>query len=150
MELNDFEKTIAFALEKEKEAVEFYTHCASKTERSGMKDAFIEMAEEEKKHVRMLENFSPEKISSLRLHDVPNLKISDYVVDMEFDPAMGYRELLILAMKREESAHALYTQFANEGGDPGVVKLFQILAQEELRHKNRLEKEYDDMLSQWN
>ena len=150
MESTDFEKTIKFALEKEKEAVEFYAYCAEKTTRSGMKKAFQEMAEEEMKHVRMLENFSPERITTLRLQDVPNLKVSDYIVDTEFDPGMGYKELLILAMKREESAHALYSQLAHEDGDPSIVKLFEVLAQEELKHKNKLEKEYDDMLSQGN
>jgi len=47
-------------------------------------------------------------------------------------------------MKREEKAHDLYTELAAKGRDPHVVKLFQMLAQEELKHKNRIEKEYDE------
>jgi len=150
MEIDDFKKTVQFALEKEKEAVEFYKRCSELTTRSGMQNAFLEMAEEEQKHVRMLENFKPEHVEKVKLKEIADLKISDYLVDMEFDPGMSYKDLLILAMKREEKAHALYTGLAQEGGDPAVVKLFQILAQEEQKHKLRLEKEYDEIALMWN
>ena len=150
MEPNIFKETIQFALEKEKEAVAFYTHCSTLAKHDAMKRAFLEMAGEEKSHVRMLENFKPEHVERVALKTIPNLKISDYLVDTEFRSDMNYKELLILAMKREESAYALYSHFAQEGGDPGIVKLFQILAQEELKHKNRLEKEYDDHVLQQN
>ena len=53
MEINNLKEVIAFALEKEKEAVEFYKTCSDQSTRSGMKQAFMEMADEEKKHVRM-------------------------------------------------------------------------------------------------
>jgi len=63
---------------------------------------------------------------------------------------MSYKDLLTLAMKREESSHALYTDLIRQGDDPSVQKLFQVLAQEELKHKLKLEKEYDDLLSHEN
>ncbi|MFH1940482.1 MAG: ferritin family protein [bacterium] len=146
MELNDFKKTIRFALEKEIEAVDFYQKCSELTTRSGMKNAFLEMSEEEKNHVRMLENFKPEHVEKVELKDIPNLKIGDYLVEMEFSPDMSYQDLLILAMKREEKAHSLYLELAQKSRNASVVKLFQILAQEELKHKHRLEREYDDVV----
>lgn len=146
MELTDLKEVINFALDKEQEAVDFYTRCSNLSTRSSMKDAFLEMAEEEKKHVRMLENFKPEQVEKIKLKDIPDLKISDYLVDMEFDPEMSYQDLLILAMKREEASIKLYTEFTQENFDPALIKLFQILSQEELRHKNRLQKEYDDVI----
>ena len=150
MEIDKFKETIRFALEKEKEAVDFYQECSRITKRAEMKDVFVEMADEEKKHVRMLENFKPEHVEKIKLKEIPDLKISDYLVDVQFDPSMSYRDLLILAMKREEKSNKLYTELSHEGGDPSVVKLFQILAQEELKHKNRIQKEYDDMMLQGN
>ncbi len=59
---------------------------------------------------------------------------------------MKYQDLLILAMKREDAAYALYNNLATQSSDESIVKLFQILAQEELKHKNRLEKEYDEVV----
>ena len=150
MEIDKLKETIRFALEKEKEAVDFYKECSRITERAEMKDVFMEMVDEEKKHVRMLENFKPEHVEKIKLKEIPDLKISDYLVDVQFDPSMSYRDLLILAMKREEKSNKLYTELAREDGDPSIVKLFQILAQEELKHKNRIQKEYDDMMLQGN
>jgi len=146
MTREEFKKTIQFALEKENEAVDFYEQCSGLTTRSGMKEAFKEMADEERKHVRMLENIKPASIQKMSIQEIPNLKISDYLVDMKFTPGMSYRDLLILAMKREEKSVALYTSLKEKGGDPNIVKLFQILAQEELKHKNRLEREFDDAM----
>ena len=146
MDQQSFQEMVQFALEKEKEAVEFYNECADTSTRPGMKQAFQEMAKEEEHHVKMLENFTPKKVESLRIKDMPNLKISDYLVDMEFTPNMKYQDLLILAMKREDAANALYNNLSTQSSDESIVKLFQILAQEELMHKNRLEKEYDEVV----
>lgn len=146
MDQQSFQDVVQFALEKEKEAVVFYNECAETSIRPGMKQAFLEMANEEEHHVRMLENFTPKKVESLRIKDMPNLKIADYLVDMEYTPDMKYQDLLILAMKRESSSYSLYDNLSAQSSDESVVKLFQILAQEELKHKNRLEKEYDEFI----
>jgi rubrerythrin len=150
MKSDQLKDTIAFALDKEKEAVEFYKTCSEQSTRSGMRQAFLEMAAEEKKHVQMLENFRPQNIKDVRIKEIPNLKISDYLVDMEFTSEMSYQDLLILAMKREESAYKMYSRMVVKGTDPSVEKLFRFMAQEELKHKNRLEKEYDDFVLQEN
>jgi rubrerythrin len=144
VELSAFEEVIHFALEREKEAVKFYEDCSNISKRAGMKQAFLEMANEERKHVRLLENFKPGHIEKVVIRNIPNLKVSDYMVDIPFSEDMGYQDLLILAMKKEESAYNLYTSLAATKDDPDLQKLFQMLAQEELKHKNRLEKEYDD------
>ncbi len=146
MELNEFKAVVEFALEREKEAVEFYQECAGLARYNAMKEAFLEMAEEEKKHVRMLENFKPGQVETMRLKKIPNLKIADYIVATEFDPSMSYKEVLELAMQREDSAYRLYTSLSADTDDPSITKLFQILAQEELKHKNRFEQEYDDVV----
>ena len=146
MKINELEEIIQFALEKEEEAVSFYHQCSELTAQSNMKEAFIEMAEEEEKHVQMLQKFKPEKVQAVVIKNIPNLKISDYIVDMKFDPKMGYKDLLILAMKREEKSVELYSELATKGKQAELVKLFQFLAQEELKHKFRLEKEYDEVV----
>jgi len=146
MDIQEFKKVVEFALEKEREAVEFYKKCSEITDRSNMKEVFLEMAEEEKKHVKMIEHFKPEHVDRVKLGNIPNLKISDYLVDMEFSPDMNYQQLLILAMKREEKSKQLYDTLAENSSDEKIVTLFKMLAQEELRHKNRIEKEYDDIV----
>ena len=47
-------------------------------------------------------------------------------------------------MKREEKAQQLYSDMGTRTGDPEIKKLFAMLAQEEAKHKLRLETEYDE------
>lgn len=150
MDNNEFKKLIEFAIEKEEEAAAFYRDCSKRASRKEMQETFIRMAEEEEGHKLKIERFNRDTIESGELKQVPNLKISDYLSDMEFRPGMNYAELLVLAMKREEKSHALYSGLAEQTDDLSIKKLFQILAQEELKHKLRLEKEYDDEVQKEN
>ena len=56
MTFDSFEDLIEFAIEKEKEASDFYADLAQETSFSGVKEALLEMSQEEKKHQTMLEN----------------------------------------------------------------------------------------------
>ena len=139
-----FQEIINFALDNEKEAVSFYQTCSQKVSRQEMKEAFMQMAQEEQEHIRKLNNFDPDRIEESELHKIPNLRIGEYMVDMEFRPNMGYAELLVLAIKKEEKAYNLYSLLAKQAPNHSVMNLFNLLAQEELKHKLRLEKEYDE------
>ncbi len=144
MENNALDKFLDFACEKEEEAAHFYITCADLTDRIQMKNVFLEMAEEEKKHAEMIKNLDSVNIESLNIKEVQDLKIGDYLVEEEFRKDMTYQELLILAIKREEKAFKMYMELS-ERGDSQMKKLFLFLANEESRHKNRLELEYDDV-----
>jgi len=146
----EFKKLIQFAMDKEEEAAAFYRDCSERASHKEMKETFIRMAGEEEGHKSKIERFNRENIETGALKKIPNLKISDYLLDMTFRPNMNYAELLVLAMKREEKAHTMYTDLAGQVDDPSVSKLFQTLAQEELKHKLRLETEYDDEVQKEN
>ena len=53
---------------------------------------------------------------------------------------MSHRDL----WKREKSAFKMYSDIAEGTDSPEIKKLFQVLAQEEARHKLKLEIEYED------
>jgi rubrerythrin len=62
---------------------------------------------------------------------------------------MAYNELLMLAMKREEKALALYNKLLREAADTeDSKKLFKMLCQEEAKHKLSLETMYDDYMAE--
>jgi len=144
MKLDSFHEIVEFAHQREEEAVEFYLQCSEIIERPAIKKELFAFAEEEKKHVRMLENLHMDDITEQQIDIVYNLKIADYLVDEVFTPDMKYQDILVLAMKRETASYNLYNQFATNSSDAKITKLFQVLAQEELKHKNYFEKEYDD------
>ena len=146
MNFESFEEIISFAIENEKEAAAFYTECATKEPFASMKEALLEFAEEEKKHQAMLENIGKNKelIENYKLTWIPDMKRSDYMVEMEYEEGMHYTDILRLAMKREESALRMYNELQKKTDDPENIKLFKILCQEEAKHKLKLETLYDD------
>jgi len=138
------EEIINFAVDKEREAIAFYEDLAKKVENPVMKDAVLSMADEERKHERMLRNLTPKKIQFVRETSLQDLKISDYLVDVTPTPDMSYQELLIVAVKREEKSFALYSDLEQRASDEATRKVFTLLKGEELKHKSRLEKEYEE------
>ena len=82
------------------------------------------------------------------IETIPDLKRSDYLVDIEYEPGMPYSDILRLAMKREENALKFYNDFSEKTGTPDHKRLFQVLAQEESKHKLKLETLLDDYLAE--
>ena len=78
---------------------------------------------------------------------ITDIKRSDYVVDLEYQPGMPYNEILLMAMKREEKALKLYNEFLAQADTEDGKKIFKILCQEEAKHKLALETLYDDYMA---
>jgi len=145
-----FKEIVDFAIEKEQEAVDAYTAASEMVKRSNVKAMLLDLARQEEGHRRKLEGIEPGKVEATHIASVPDLKIADYTDNVEITPGMDYQDVLIVAMKREEKAHNLYAALASNTSDEGLKKLFELLAQEEARHKLALEKEYDDHVLSWN
>jgi rubrerythrin len=145
MDLTKYEEIIKFAIDKEIEAFTFYTTASQVAKYSGARELFVDFAKEEKKHRELLEGITTEKIAELKLEKpVPNLKISDYMVDLEFKPDLSYADILRLAMKKEERSLKLYTDLKENAAGQEIGKLFDYLAQQESKHKYYLETKYDE------
>ncbi|HNX99095.1 MAG TPA: ferritin family protein, partial [Candidatus Aminicenantes bacterium] len=70
-------------------------------------------------------------------------RIVDYLVDLVPTPGMDYQEALIIAMKREKASFRLYNDLSQLATDESLKATFLALAQEEAKHKLRLETEYE-------
>ena len=150
MNFNSVDEIIAYAIEKEKEAVDFYTEISENESLQGVRKTFEDFANEEKKHVKMLEDLgsNKEKIAEYEFKWIPDMKRSDYMVDITYEKGMHYTEILRLAMKREEKSLQLYNELASKADKSEFVNLFKILSQEEAKHKNILETIYDDFMAE--
>jgi rubrerythrin len=152
MHFEDLEAIVDFAIEKEREAAEFYDNISKNEEDfSGSKKMFAEFAIEEQKHEKILQEFKVKGIAK-SLEDykfkwITDIKRSDYLVDLEYEDDMPYNEILLLAMKREEKDLKLYNQFLEQDDTEEAKKLFKVLCQEEAKHKLALETIYDDYMA---
>lgn len=150
MTFESFEQLIEFAIEKEKEAADFYTDLAQQTSFSGVKEALMEMSKEEKKHQNILENLGSNKalIEDYKFKWIPDMKRSDYMVDLKYEDGMSYTDILRLAMKREEQALKMYNELQTKTDNAENIQLLKVLCQEEAKHKLFLEGLYDDYMAE--
>lgn len=152
MDFKNLEALIRFAIEKEKEAAEFYESNSESETMSGKKQMLQEFAAEERKHQQMLEDYLAtgvaRKLDEYRFEWISDIKRSDYVDAVDYQSGMAYNELLLLAMKREEAALKLYNQLLEKAEDEDAKRLFKMLCQEEAKHKLALETMYDDYMAE--
>jgi len=152
MEFENLAAILDFAIQKEIEAAEFYTDISKEEAFSGAGEMFEEFAQEERKHQQMLEDFKTRGFSAsmedYKFKWITDIKRSNYVVDLEYRRGMGYNEILLLAMKREEKALLLYNDFLEKSDSEESRTLFKVLCQEEAKHKLALETLYDDYMAQ--
>jgi rubrerythrin len=144
MDQKKFEKIIQFAIKRESESMDFYDRASRLVKHSGTKDLFLDFMKQEEGHKKKLEAVRVGKIELGKIEKIPNLKISDYMVEAELKPDVSYGDILRIAMKREERSVKLYTDLNEKNLDETLKSLFTFLIQEESKHKYHIERLYDD------
>ncbi len=129
-------KALDFAIAKEKEAEAFYKEWSQKANDPAVQGLFAELAGVEHGHMEMLSRITPEEMAATGDSAVDELNLSELLINVEASPNLNLQESMILAMKREQGAVALYSRLAELNGE--ARSLFEALAKEEGRHKAKL------------
>ncbi len=146
-DFKDINDILDFAIAREQGAFDFYTRLSQNASNYEMSRIFVEFAKEEMGHKAFLMKIKEEGIIEVEKETVQDMKIADYMVREEKpEEELTYPEALKLAMWREKAAHDLYKKLASVVNDEKYKRLFETLATEELKHKSRFEKEYDDFV----
>ena len=132
--MQSVEEVLDFAISREQQAVDFYTRLSSIAPGKQLQELMLGYAREEQRHKDKL--LAVKADGSLdNEHKRPlDLKMADYLVDVEETPEMTYQDALIIAMKREQVAFKLYTDMAEKIDNPELKSLFESLAREEASH----------------
>jgi len=144
MDEKKFRRVIEFAIEKEIGTYDLYTMCGEIAKYSGGKELFEELAKEEEGHRKLLEELQVERVAQTELEPIPDLRISDYLIDVECKPDSSYADILRLVMKNEEHSVRFYNDLKESSRDEDLKRLFDFMAHEEARHKLKFEKIYDE------
>jgi len=137
------------AINQEQEAADFYTRLSSQVTHESTRESLAGFAEEELRHKAKLIAIKDTGASKLvSRQSVPDLKVSDYVVDVDTTGEIGYEDALVVAMKMEKKAYQLYTDMAAMAEDDGIRESLLALANEEARHKLHFEVKYDDSIKE--
>ncbi len=136
---------VDFAIAEERKAYELYEKTAKKAgENNPVTPLLLQMAKMERGHEAKLNSFKNGVVPSLGTKEVEDLKIGDYLVDVEITEESSIQDVMIFSIKSEMKAYELYTNLSKLYEKPEEKALFENLAAEESGHKNDLEKAYDD------
>jgi ferritin-like protein len=117
------------------------------------KQLLKELATQEKGHKNKLqqalgggvcETFSCATIEEFEGHD-----LSRYLIDIPLESGSTSQDILIVAIKREETAHDFYRSLSELTTSTDHRTVFETLAKEEKTHKERLESIYDEQIQPW-
>lgn len=133
-----------FAVEREQEAVDFYLDLAGRTHNAALKKTLTAFAGVERGHKEKLLLAKTNDAVLSGGGDVTDMKIGDYLVEVQPGPDMTFQDALVVAIKREKAAMELYSDLVRVVSDPGLKELFTKLAREEGTHKLSFETSYEE------
>jgi len=142
--MNTVEEVLDYAIGQEEQAAAFYADLAERAQKAGMRHILLEFSREEQRHKERLLAVKEGEHALTPEQQVVDLKLSDYLVEVDAAPDISYQDALIVAMKRERAAFNLYSDMAEKVQDSELKTVFVGLAKEEAKHKLFFESEYDE------
>lgn len=144
----NWKNIIKAAIAVEEQSIALYSMALENAKYPSSKVFLKQLVAEEKSHKSKLQAIMDDenKISELGFHSGPvqDLKIVDIMEDSPLSPTADYEAILVYAAKREKTSYDYYRTLALGLKGKQIGEIFSKLAQEELSHKNKLEKEYDE------
>ncbi|NQV15401.1 hypothetical protein HQ531_08080 [bacterium] len=138
----DMDDIIQMCVHQEQQAIDLYTLAKDQARNESSRQKFQELIDMETKHKVALQNFEIENYIELPPAD---LKVTDYLMEPVLGVTMTTQEILILAAKREGKTATMYQDLSDHFSmDKQLSTFFQMMADEELRHKHDLETEYEN------
>ncbi len=150
MHRKDFEEILDFAVMREQEAIKFYQDLQNQSHFQGQLEMLKELEAMEKSHIIAIEKIRKAGVKEEDIHKTPNLKISEYITADPEILDLGYQNILIKGMKREETSFLLYSEMSVKFPDLEISTLFRRLAADEAQHKKFFENLYDDWMRKGN
>lgn len=148
---NLLQQTLQTAIAREAAAFELYKSTAQLVEPGAAREMLLDLAAQEQGHrtrlEHVLERGAFERLTLAQQERVVDLKITDYLVTAPLSSEATLQDVLIVAGQREAGSHALYSALAQVSEDDQTRALFEFLATEELKHKQTVERLYDDLFS---
>ena len=138
-------KTIAdvidLAIQREEEAYDFYMDIHGKVRDAAVKDTVAFIAGEEKKHKAFLVDYRDGNYGSdaLRMADVVEYRIAEYLEEPEISKDSSSEDVYLIAAHREGRSHQFYTELASMHADSELKTMLSKMANEELKHKEKME-----------
>jgi rubrerythrin len=144
-----YEAIVQFGILKERQANRFYLAMAQRVADEGIRGLFKELAAEELEHRANLElELMKMGIVVDTAPDTDEIDESDYIISDSPRLDMDLRDVLELAVAKEDAAFRLYIEMGAKAKSEESKDVIAAMAQEEARHKMRFEAELDKLNKQ--
>ncbi len=149
----DLEGILEGAIQGEVESYELYTAAVELVETPHIQDMLKELAQEELGHKAKLEMMlaDPDKLrrrlGGQKAEPVVDYKVADHLVSTPLRSDSTFQDVCIFAAKKEQQSYELYRDLAAQT-EGEAHDLLEAMAQDELRHKNLVERWYEDVVYQ--
>ncbi len=150
--IDELTELLDIAMDREIVSQAFYIAGQKKTQDPGAIQLMTELAEQEQKHYEWIKNYKDTRPTAKDWSpkSLPDLMISEYLIDTKIPEQAGLQDVITAAMKREQYSMDFYAKLKQViNSDPGK-RLCERLIQEEQKHKTKLETFYDDLFNQEN
>jgi len=152
--INNVEEVLETARRIEESSYEFYATAEKMVPSPYLKEQMKDLADQEKVHKQkieeMIEKGVEEVAKGLIIERVQDMKLGDYLLPSKIDSKANIQDILITAIKREDLTHQFYQNLLKGARHEDLRKVLEFLSIEELKHKNKLQFLYDDIIYQEN
>lgn len=151
MKFESLEHALTFAADKEEASYRLYTSFRNIVKNMAAQKLLEELAAQELEHQKLIEDaLASGDVGTIGgKKEIGEISFSDYMVAGSIGPDSDPQDVMQFAMKMEQVAYDLYNGLLENYGGTDLGPLFSRLAQEELRHKEILEEQYEKHFAQW-
>lgn len=132
---------LSFAISLEHISQEFYLELVDQVEDESVRSFLRDMAAEEAKHEVQLRELI-ENGEELKITTVPPEEINAYIETLKVPDDLDYKKAVKIARDKENASRMLYSILAGLMGDQEIKQMLLYLAEQEQKHKEFFEKEY--------
>ena len=143
MEGFESDDILKFAIDREAQANRFYVVLAERMADDEMREVFENLAAEELEHKALLELEVMKRGTVVVTEEMAGRFESDGAADVATVLHMDYKNALAIGIDKERASFRLYADWMAVAEDEEQREILLSLAEEEAKHKARLEIEYD-------
>jgi len=138
---------LALAINKEIESQALYADLCRRVKSAAAKEAFLELAWQERRHQLLLEKYASGRLKAgvLALEQPLDYKITEHFERPALSPGMELKDVFLFAAEREKASHEFYLCLAELHPAGRVRNLLEGLAAQELDHKSKVEAFYTEV-----
>lgn len=135
-------EALALAIRIEMDAQELYQNLASMTENDLLKERFLNLYQEERRHQVLLEKKYREMFPNVDLQ-LPETQLPRGILDEKIAKSPGIKDVLQIAIDEVKKAKEFYLDCAETEGDLSGKRMFRFLADMKFSHQMILNAELE-------